>query len=179
MSHHLDQVTTPARIWQPTPVAPAAELELYPVPVPASVPVVLPDGRTAWAREVAPRLEAAPMPAQAVPMPAWAKGLAVAAAALSGVALSGALALRIAAPALEAAINFLEALLVFAVVVAVVLLGVGIKVRTGRRAAVAPGAPVMNLSFGDITAGAGGTGGRWLSRGGQGGAVHLNITNQK
>ncbi|WP_030200650.1 hypothetical protein [Streptomyces sp. NRRL S-87] len=168
MSQHLDHVT-PSRIWQPTPQTPAAELELYAVPVPAAVPVVLPDGRTAWAREIAPRLETVPTtPATApTPMPGWAKGLALASAALSTLTLSGGLAMRIAAPALAPAVELLDTIWKVALVSAVLLLGTGAIMR-GKLAAKTTTVPrqaaqPVEVHVGGIHAGGGG---RWLSRGG-------------
>ncbi|MFZ3476095.1 hypothetical protein ACODT4_44700 [Streptomyces sp. 2.9] len=167
MSQHLDHVT-PAQTWQPSLPAPAAELELYAVPVPDAVPVTLPDGRTAWAREIAPRLAPADVAPASASMPGWAKGIALASAALSTLTLSGGLAMRIAAPALGPAVEFLDMVWKVALVLAVLVLGVGAVVRSrlaamnSTEAAPAPAVPV-EIHVGDIRTG---SGGRWLSRGG-------------
>ncbi|MFJ5026115.1 hypothetical protein [Streptomyces goshikiensis] len=177
MSQHLDHVT-PARIWQTTP-APAAELELYAVPVPDAVPVTLPDGRTAWAREIAPRLDPAPTGPSPAAMPGWAKGIALASAALSTVTLSGGIAMRIAAPALAPAAELLDALWKVGVALLVLTLAAGSVARrkfaalTSATAApaakTAPAPAPISVHVGDVH---GGTGGRWISRGGD---VHMTF----
>ncbi|MEU5838592.1 hypothetical protein ABZ820_33670 [Streptomyces diacarni] len=120
----------PAAIWQPAapqqhtlePVA-APPMTLYQVPVPGAVPVQLPDGRTAWGREVEHHLDPAPPPAVREPMPAWAKAVGAVAGSLTLLSLGSAVALRIAAPALGVAVDVLDMIWKVALTLAVILFG--------------------------------------------------------
>jgi len=119
-----DGLQLPVPVSQATPA-----LTLYQVPVPGAVQVQLPDGRTAWARPVAERLEPVPMPKPAEPMPAWAKAFGMAAGSLTVLALGSATALRIAAPALGVLVDLLDMIWRVALVLTVLLFGARIFAR--------------------------------------------------
>ncbi|MFD9630064.1 hypothetical protein [Streptomyces violascens] len=190
MQDHETRPLAPAALWTPqdqAPLVPAPEVTLYPVPVPGAQLVTLPDGRTAYARPVQANLDPVPLPEPSPPMPAWAKGMALVAAALAGGALAGALALRVAAPALADTVDMLTALWRLAIGCLAILLGVGVMVRLMRggkktarsaeRARHAGTAPA-GVHIGAVHGGTGGAGGRTFSRGGKGGDVNINISQQ-
>ncbi|GAB1331702.1 hypothetical protein [Streptomyces sennicomposti] len=127
----------PTAIWQPAPQqyplvqqAAAPSLTLYQVPVPGAVQVQLPDGRIAWGRPVEHRLDPVPAGPPHDPMPGWAKAIGMVAGSLTALALGGALALRIAAPALGGLVDVLDMLWKVALVLAVILFGAAVVVRS-------------------------------------------------
>jgi membrane protein implicated in regulation of membrane protease activity len=63
-------------------------------------------------------------------MPGWAKAIGMVAGSLTALALGGALALRIAAPALGGLVDVLDMLWKVALVLAVILFGAAVVVRS-------------------------------------------------
>ncbi|GAA0454344.1 hypothetical protein [Streptomyces olivaceiscleroticus] len=129
VGHDADHPTAPTVIWQPNhpDLARSAEaaLTLYQVPVPDSIPVQLPDGRTAWARHIQPQLAPTPVDTSPrEPMPALAKTVCAVAGSLTVLALGGATALRIAAPALGGLVELLDTIWRVALTLAAILFGV-------------------------------------------------------
>ncbi|MFC8263676.1 hypothetical protein ACFUNF_40270 [Streptomyces sp. NPDC057291] len=173
---------TTATVLQPVPPGPLAapllaapDLTLYPVPVPGAVPVVLPDGRTAWGKPVEPRLEVIPSagaPREA--MPGWAKAVCAVAGSLTLMALGSAIALRIAAPALGGLVDLLEMVWKVTLTLAVIFFGFGLVGRyllstAGPSAAESPGQSAQPMVFAPRI----NTGGNRLI--GRGGDVNIQV----
>ncbi|WP_331732368.1 hypothetical protein [Streptomyces sp. NBC_00989] len=114
-----------------TPPAPHHDepvLTLYQVPVPGAIEVTLPNGRTAWAKEVEARLD--PIPTKPhEPMPSWAKGICLVSGGLTVLVLGSAVALRIAAPTFGDLVDVLDMIWRVTLALAVIFFGAGIVVR--------------------------------------------------
>ncbi|WP_030888269.1 hypothetical protein [Streptomyces sp. NRRL S-1868] len=115
-------------------------MKLYPVPVHDALPVLLPDGRTAWGRPVEHHIPPAPLPTTREPVLVWAKAAGIFAGSLTLLALGGATALRIAAPALGVAVDILDMIWKVALTLAVILFGAGF-LRPGRFRAASSSTP--------------------------------------